>query len=122
MTSRPNIILLSYIVTALEDVDLNLEVYLSILNVAVTVYAGNGTISLDTVSQLTFTEGDDVGNSIISFSGPINAVNTALSSITYQGFMNWHGIDKIKVGVKDITFLGYDVSYFDSKSFPVITC
>ena len=79
----------------------------------------NGTLTLGDASGLTFVEGAD-GRSMMVFKGTLEAINRALSGLSYRGFAQFNGEDRLSVLVNDRGYTGADVDLrSDSGSVPL---
>lgn len=93
--------------TMAEDTTLTLNGTLSVADpgagmnpLRVTLIASNGTISLSGVTGLTFTSGAS-GESSLTFSGTLNAINTALQGLTFTPSANYNGPSSITLNTND---------------------
>jgi len=73
---------------------------------AVTLTAANGTVDLASVAGLTFTTGDGSGDALMSFSGNLSAINTALDGLTFLPDQDFYGSASMRVYVDDQGFTG----------------
>jgi hypothetical protein len=71
----------------------------NLLKVSLTV--NQGTIRLSKTTGLTFTQGNGKDNIKMTFSGTLADINTALEGLTYQGKLNYHGLDALNIAVDD---------------------
>jgi hypothetical protein len=71
-----------------------------------TLTATNGTLTLGTTASLSFIVGNGTGNTIMTFTGTIAAINTALNGLTYRPNSNFNGAANITVNTSDQGFLG----------------
>jgi hypothetical protein len=80
-------------------------------NVGLTVSCTFGVISLNTVRELTFSVGDGTEDEVMYFSGSVDAVNKAISSLTYRPLLNVFGNETITLTVDDLMYLGTDEAW-----------
>ncbi|HYI40640.1 MAG TPA: Ig-like domain-containing protein, partial [Allosphingosinicella sp.] len=71
----------------------------------VTLSATQGTLTLTTLTGLTFTVGDGTGDTTMTFHGTLAAINTALATAKYTPTANYNGAAEITLQVTD-TFGG----------------
>ena len=71
----------------------------------VTLTATNGTLTLTTLTGLTFTVGDGTADATMTFHGTLAAINTALATASYTPAANYNGSATITLDVTD-TFGG----------------
>ena len=71
----------------------------------VTLSATNGTLTMTTLTGLTFTVGDGTADATMTFHGTLAAINTALATAGYTPTGNYNGSATITLGVTD-TFGG----------------
>jgi hypothetical protein len=71
-----------------------------------TLTATNGTLTLSGTAGLSFTAGTGTGNSTMTFTGTIAAINAALNGLTYQPNSNYNGPASVTVNTNDQGFLG----------------
>jgi Ca2+-binding RTX toxin-like protein len=71
----------------------------------VTLAASNGTLTLTTLTGLTFTVGDGTADATMTFHGTLADINTALATANYTPTANYNGAATITLGVTD-TFGG----------------
>ncbi|MBI5164587.1 MAG: DUF4347 domain-containing protein, partial [Magnetospirillum sp.] len=57
----------------------------------VTLSVGHGTLTLAGTTGLTFTAGDGTTDATMTFTGTMNAINTAVRTVTYTPTANWFG-------------------------------
>ena len=72
---------------------------------SVTLGATHGTLTLSTVTGLSFDTGDGTADATMTFHGTLSAINTALATASYAGVANYNGSDTIAFSVTD-TFGG----------------
>lgn len=65
------------------------------------VSATNGTLTLNTLTGLSFTDNTANGSNSLSFTGTIADIQNALGSLTYQGNPNYFGGDAIAITIND---------------------
>jgi ELWxxDGT repeat protein/VCBS repeat-containing protein len=88
-------------------------------NVTVNLSAGNGTLSLTSITGLSFTSGNGNQNTNMVFSGTLAAVNSALNSLVYTGNPNFNGTDTVNISVNDGGNTGVGIALSDSKSIAI---
>ena len=101
--------------TASEDVELAIS-GISIADtdagsndVKVTLSVGHGTLTLASLTGLAFVTGDGTGDSSMSFTGSVSAINTALAAgVKYLGTQNYNGSDSLSITVNDQGNTGVD--------------
>ena len=96
------------------DIDVGSSVTLSVLN---------GTLTLGSSSGLTFTKGDGITDTSMTFSGSLSSINAALAGLTYSPAQNFNGSDTLTLGTIDeavaaISTIGIAVSAVNDQ--PVI--
>ena len=69
------------------------------LHVVLTV--ANGTLSLGAISGLTFQTGNGAQNSVMSFTGTLNNVNSALTNLTFYPNANFNGSASFTITTED---------------------
>jgi hypothetical protein len=67
----------------------------------VSLAVGEGTVSLDGVSGLTFTDGDGAGDDAMTFTGAQSAVDAALSGMVYEPAADYAGADTLTLSTSD---------------------
>ncbi|MEI6558601.1 MAG: VCBS domain-containing protein [Rhodospirillaceae bacterium] len=67
----------------------------------VTLSVSHGTLTLGTLTGLTFVTGDGTSDASMSFTGTLSDINTALSSLSYHGATNYYGADTLTATVDD---------------------
>jgi ELWxxDGT repeat protein len=70
-------------------------------DVQVQLSAENGTITLGSMSGLSFVTGDGTADATMTFTGPIDAINTALDGMTFTPTLNYAGSGAIVSIVTD---------------------
>jgi ELWxxDGT repeat protein/VCBS repeat-containing protein len=70
-------------------------------DLTVSLFAGNGQLSLASTSGLTFSDGDGTDDGTMVFTGSQAAINEALTRLTYRGLTNFNGADTVSVSVSD---------------------
>ncbi|RZI79930.1 MAG: hypothetical protein EOP38_24035, partial [Rubrivivax sp.] len=81
---------------SVADVDVaggNLQVTLSVLH---------GALSLSGVAGLSFTSGDGVGDTTMTFTGTASAINTALAGLVYAPTGKYNGADILSISTSDL--------------------
>ncbi|MBW4522495.1 MAG: VCBS domain-containing protein [Scytolyngbya sp. HA4215-MV1] len=91
----------------LEDLDLIIggisiaDVDAGLSAVKVTLSVTHGVITLSSINGLTFTAGDGTDDSVLTFTGNLTDINTALNNLTYRGVLNFFGNDTLSINVND---------------------
>ncbi len=67
----------------------------------VTLSVSNGTLTLGDTTGLTFSTGDGTDDASLVFTGSLTDINTALTTLSYQGNLNYVGTDTLNVTVND---------------------
>ncbi|MBE9179966.1 DUF4347 domain-containing protein [Oculatella sp. LEGE 06141] len=67
----------------------------------ITLSVTKGVLTLAQTTGLEFSEGTGTSNSIMTFSGSVAAINTALSGLIYRGNLNFNGADTLTVVTSD---------------------
>ncbi|MBW4471648.1 MAG: tandem-95 repeat protein, partial [Stenomitos rutilans HA7619-LM2] len=85
--------------------------------IAVSLAATNGKLSLGSTTGLSFTSGNgSTPSTSLIFSGTLAAINSALSTLIYQGNANFSGADSISLNVNDNGNTGFGIPLSDSKT------
>ncbi|XGV98850.1 MAG: Ig-like domain-containing protein [Leptolyngbya sp. BL-A-14] len=85
--------------------------------ITVSLAATNGKLSLGSTTGLSFTNGNgSTPSTSLIFSGTLAAVNSALSTLLYQGTTNFSGADLISINVNDNGNTGFGIPLSDSKT------
>ena len=71
-------------------------------SVQVSLSVSNGTLSLSSITGLSFSVGDGTGDASMVFSGTISAINTALAGLTYTPTANYNGSDTLSITTSDL--------------------
>lgn len=98
---------------SLADVDSdpgNLEVNMSVTD---------ATLSLASVSNLSFTTGDGTADASLRFQGTRADINAALDSVIYDPNTNFNGFDNVYITVSDLGNTGSGGAKGDTASIPV---
>ena len=69
--------------------------------VKVTLAVGHGTLTMSTLTGLTFTSGDGTNDATMTFTGTLTSVNTALNTLSYTGLPDYNGPDTLTVTTDD---------------------
>ncbi|MBL1177965.1 beta strand repeat-containing protein, partial [Pantanalinema sp. GBBB05] len=107
INDAPTLTITPTTVTVLEDTALNLtgitvtDVDSGTSAVRVTVTAGRGTLNVGNAGGVTFVNDTVNGASTVTFEGVITDIQTALSSLSYQGNPDVNGTDTITIKVDD---------------------
>src|SRR5256885_5078631 len=84
-----------------------------------TLTATNGTLTLGTTASLSFSVGNGTGNTIMTFTGTIAAINTALQGLIYRPTNNFNGPANVTVNTNDQGFLGSGGAKTDVDVVPI---
>ncbi|MEI6559449.1 MAG: LamG-like jellyroll fold domain-containing protein, partial [Rhodospirillaceae bacterium] len=68
----------------------------------VSLSVGHGSLTLGSLSGLSFVSGDGTSDAAMSFNGTLAAVNAALATLGYQGSADYFGSDSLAVTVNDL--------------------
>ena len=68
----------------------------------VTLAATNGTLTMTTLTGLTFTAGDGTADATMTFHGTLSDINNALATASYSGASNFNGPAQISINVTDL--------------------
>ena len=82
----------------------------------ITLSADNGTLTLDPVGVLTFTDGDGDADSTMTFRGTLDDVNATLATLQYQSNLNYNGPDTVTVTANDLGNTGTGGPLTDTKT------
>ncbi|MBF0152548.1 MAG: hypothetical protein HQL64_02275 [Magnetococcales bacterium] len=90
-----------------------------------TLSVTHGTLTLAQTTGLTLTSGSS-GSATMALTGTLSALNSAISTLTYQGDQNYSGTDALTLIVNDLGHTGAGGALTDSKSValtvnPVVT-
>jgi hypothetical protein len=89
-------------------------------DVRVTLAATNGVVSLGgSTSGLTFTAGDGTSDPTMTFDGTVAEVNTAMSSVTFRGTLNYFGSAQVSLTTNDQGNTGSGGSLSDSDAVAI---
>jgi Ca2+-binding RTX toxin-like protein len=69
--------------------------------VKVTLAVTNGTLTLGGTTNLTFSVGDGVADSTMTFTGTLTNINAALATVTYNPTANFNGSDTLSITTDD---------------------
>ncbi len=67
----------------------------------VTLGVSNGTLTMSTLTGLTFTVGDGTADAAMTFTGTLTDINNALASLSYDPALNFNGNDTLNITVDD---------------------
>ncbi|PSB23629.1 Ig-like domain-containing protein [Stenomitos frigidus] len=87
--------------------------------IAVSLSATSGKLSLGTTTGLSFTSGSGSPSASLIFSGTLAAINSALSTLMYEGNTNFTGADFISINVNDNGNTGFGIPLSDSKTIAI---
>jgi choice-of-anchor C domain-containing protein len=73
------------------------------VNQQITLSVPNGRLTLASVTGLTFTSGDGTNDELMTFSGSIANINTALNGLTFAPTSDFNGATSIRVVSRDAT-------------------
>ncbi|MBD1996571.1 tandem-95 repeat protein [Leptolyngbya sp. FACHB-541] len=82
---------------------------------SMTLTVGKGTLAFGTITGLTFTNGTN-GSASVTVTGTKAALNTALSTLTYQSTANVNGSDALSILVNDLGNTGAGGAKTDSET------
>jgi VCBS repeat-containing protein len=86
-------------------------------NMAVTITAANGLVSLKTINGLTFTQGNGNPSNRLTFSGSLFAINDALATLTYRSYPGFtNAFDRVTISVNDNGNTGTGLPLSDTKT------
>lgn len=104
---------LSIAVVSIGDAKLAME-----LDYVVTVQLSvqHGWLALESTPGITFASGNGERDEYLLFSGSLSNVNAFLATLSYQGFLNWYGIDTLKLKVTDQGSTGFSGTTVDEKA------
>lgn len=83
---------------SIADIDID-ETVAAEATVKLTV--NNGTLTMATLTNLTFTVGTGTAESTMTFSGPLNDVNAALATLSFAPNANYAGAETLSIDVDD---------------------
>jgi VCBS repeat-containing protein len=67
----------------------------------VTLTVTHGTLTLNTISGLTFTTGDGIADTTMTFTGKLTAINSALNGMKYLADLNYNGPATLSITTND---------------------
>ncbi len=88
-------------------------------DVEVTLSVGSGTLTLADTTSLTFSTGTGAGDASVTFTGTVADINAALTTLSYQGNLNFNGTDTLSVTVNDQANTGSGGALTDTGSFDI---
>jgi hypothetical protein len=97
---------------AVRDTQLAMELD---YDVTVQLSVQHGWLTLESTPGITFASGNGERDEYLLFSGSLSSVNVFLSTLTYHGFLNWYGIDTLKMKVTDQGSTGFSATAVDEK-------
>jgi len=68
----------------------------------VTLSVSQGTLDLGSRSGLTFSVGDGLNDTTMTFSGSVQDINVALANLSYRGNVNFNGLDQLTIVTQDL--------------------
>jgi len=74
--------------------------------IAMTLSVMSGTLSLSQISGLTFTVGDGITDTTMTFQGIITDLNIALNGLVFSPTLNTHGLTRLNIMVDDLGYVG----------------
>ena len=91
--------------------------------VQVTLSVNNGTLTLSSLTGLSFITGDGTADAMMVFSGSKANINTALDGLTYRGSLNFYGFDTLNIITSDLgaTGVGGAMADQDTVAITVVT-
>lgn len=87
--------------------------------IRITLETTNGTATLATIANLTFSEGDGTADSLMIFTGTITDVNTALDGMSFMPALNFNGTASIQITTNDQGNTGSGGSQTDTDSVDI---
>ncbi len=72
----------------------------------VTLSVAHGVLTLSGTTGLSFSVGDGIGDSTMTFSGTTAAINAALDGLIYRGNLNYNGSDTLTITTSDLGATG----------------
>jgi len=84
-------------------------------NVQVTLTVTNGTLTLSGITGLSFTVGDGTADTTMTFTGTVNAINTALAGMGYSPTANYSGAASLTILTSDLGNTGSGGSLTDTE-------
>jgi hypothetical protein len=85
----------------------------------ITLTAGNGTLTLNGTTGLTFSTGTGSGDATMTFTGTITDINTALDGLSFQPANNYYGAASVQITSVDNTGVGPAQSASDTVNVTV---
>ncbi|NNJ84681.1 MAG: hypothetical protein HKP13_07075, partial [Gammaproteobacteria bacterium] len=85
---------------AIDDVDIGSD------SLAVTLTATNGTLTVSTISGLSFTAGDGADDATATFTGTLTAINTALDGMQFTPTSDYSGAASVQIQTDDQGYNG----------------
>ena len=70
--------------------------------VQVTLTASQGTVTLAGTTGLTFSTGDGAADAVMTFTGTLADINTALNNLSFQPLANFNGAAALTIGTNDL--------------------
>lgn len=98
---------------AVRDTQLAMELD---YDVTVQLSVQHGWLTLESTPGITFASGNGERDEYLLFSGSLSSVNVFLSTLTYHGFLNWYGIDTLKLKITDQGSTGFSATTVDEKT------
>ena len=86
----------------------------------ITLSAGNGLLSLETVEGLSFQVGDGVLDPSMVFTGSVTDVGAALANLLYLGDPNYFGDDQVSITVSDMGNTGSGGELSDTDDITIV--
>ncbi|MDW7995892.1 MAG: cadherin-like domain-containing protein [Gemmatales bacterium] len=87
--------------------------------VQVTLSVTNGTLTLATVSGLTFSAGDGTDDATMTFTGTITAINAALNGLQFRPATNYSGPATLTITTNDLGNSGFGGALTDSDTVTI---
>ena len=88
-------------------------------DVQVELMVNHGTLTLGQITGLSFTDGNGSKDALLTFTGSIADVNTALEGLTYQGDRDFNGADILTLTVNDQGNTGEGGALMDTQTIDI---
>ena len=87
--------------------------------VEVTLTASNGTVTLTGTTGLTFTTGDGTADTVMTFTGTLDSINTALDGLSFDPTPAFEGLATLKIDTDDLGNTGSGGNLVDSDTINI---
>jgi Domain of unknown function (DUF4347)/NPCBM/NEW2 domain/Bacterial Ig domain/Cadherin-like/Putative Ig domain/Cadherin domain len=87
--------------------------------IEVSLSVANGALTLAGTSGLSFTIGDGVADSVMTFRGSVADINAGLSGLTYRSATNFNGSDALDISTNDLGNTGAGGALSDADSIAI---